>query len=220
MSSQHVPPHRTDDFIKSILGLQEHYDDGLQFLQLKGGAVQFTGFKLIKCRRLEAIAQRCGKAISYTMKPQLVVIAVDDTTPRKTEPMSLADFCHVTGALISSSSPPDQPTRRHVIHTVSVSSARVRNLLAHPENLDVWLKQGSASVVTIPPSRVLGGLSERAAQGLLYVSLPPGACQRPRFRANSRKSSTKLGRSPSRLRSRQKAGKKERRPRTLPQTSQ
>lgn len=182
-------------FTEAVLALEEHFDDGVQFTMLKGGAVMYSGFHRVKCRRLDHQAKRCGKTIKYTMGTAISLIATPDTDMHDVQPTSLAMFTAATGCVPTYTSPQNRATRQHRFLATALSSARVRNLLSHPEVLDVWIEKDGFTIHTIQPSLTLGGLSERAASGKLHSRQPTLACRRPRFLSGkSRHSSRKSGR--------------------------
>jgi hypothetical protein len=184
-------------FIDAITALQAHYDGRVQRAFLRGGVILFTGFKIVKARAVERVAQEHGKFIMYSVNtsgpgsasPSFRVSAdVDSPT---VEPISFARFAKEHDIVVTSS-PEGGTTRRHSFAGSSLSSHAVRCLLAHPLTLDVHFEDSSIIVLTITPSQFVNGLSDRAERGLVTHNQP---WQRPTYCGKSRASKLRSWRS-------------------------
>lgn len=181
-----------DNFIADIIGLQRHYDDRVQYARHMGGVIHFSGFATIKVGEVERIARQYGKRATYHLLTG-AISAEADVNAEPVTPLTAKEFATAHNKRMQSS-PRGGATRRHVLPNTSVlTSSNARNLLAHPQTLDVWGKTtGEVIITVVPPSQRIGGLSARAEQ-----HLPSGTksrCRRPRYCGKSRRSKPASGR--------------------------
>lgn len=153
---------RNTNFIKAVMDLGQHYDGAIGFTHFKGGAIQFVGFRIMKCREFESIAQEYGKRFTYDVGGPHAV-AVDDIDGPPICPKTPQQFAaDLPGSPSLKYGAPGGPVREAIISIRQVGSAAIRNLLASKSVLDVWIRRGLTQLWIIPPSQITNGLFEQA----------------------------------------------------------
>ena len=174
-------------FIRDITALQTHADDRVQHALHKGNTTHFSGFNCINIQDVEDVAHRYGKKITYLFsinnQAPATFRASDDIDSPVVEPMSLTHF--LTGNnIVADVSPSGGATQQFVFTCGSLSSQWARNLLAHPQTLNILIENNQVIVLTITPSQIVNGLSDRASRGQMRHRQ---ACPRPTYCGKSRK---------------------------------
>ena len=152
---------RDADFIKAMLALGQHYDGAIGFTEFKGGALQFSGFTIMKTREVEVLADRFGKRFTYDSHA-MHAIAVDDVDgPPITPSNPDVFFTTLFGKPDVTRGPNGGSVQRLSAKSRQVASSAIRNVLASKTVLDVWVKKNEVILWTIPPSRITNGLFEQ-----------------------------------------------------------
>jgi len=149
-------------FIKDMMNLGQHYDGAIGYTEFRGGAQQFSGFRVMKIREFEALALKYGKRFTYDSQT-MHAVAVDDVDGPPITPASPETFfTTLFGAPEVIKGPAGGSVQLLSATARQASSSSVRNVLASKAVLDVWIKKGTVTVWTIPPSRITNGLFEQA----------------------------------------------------------
>ena len=149
-------------FIKDMMELGQHYDGAIGFTGFRGGAQQFSGFSIIKVREFESLAHKYGKRFTYDSQT-MHAVAVDDVDgPPITPTTPKQFFTTLFGSPEVNPGPTGGAVKSLTAQARQVSSSAVRNVLSSKTVLDVWIKKGTVTVWTIPPSRITNGLFEQA----------------------------------------------------------
>ena len=154
------------------MALGQHYDGAIGYTHFKGGAVQFVGFRIMKCREFERIAQEYGKRFTYDATASGPhAVAVDDIDGPPICPKDPAQFAaDLPGSPALKFGPAGGPVREAIAAVRQLGSGAVRNLLASKTVLDVWVRRGLVQLWIIPPSQITNGLFEQAQKS---VPKPP-----------------------------------------------
>jgi hypothetical protein len=173
-------------FINAVTALQTHSDEQIQHALHKGNAVHFSGFNVINARDLEEVARQHGKRVTYQLADDMPpkFRATDDVDSPAVEPTSFDKFAE-DHDIQADASPAGGATRRYTFKASSLTSRWVRNLLAHPQVLNVMIEGDQVIVLTITPSQIVNGLSDRASRGQINLRR---TCQRPTYCGKSKAS--------------------------------
>ena len=155
-------------FVSEIIELGQHYDGRIQHAAHKGNTIRFSGFNVIKARAVEDVAQEHGKRVEYMLDSNSGpwFRACDDVDGAEIQPVPVTAYI-ATKKIASTVSQTGGATQRYDFEIDCIRSEDVRNLLSHPQTLDVWIYHNRITVIAISPSQIIGGLSERAVLGTI-----------------------------------------------------